>query len=193
MEDETTQTVTTGRVVLFNGPPSSGKTSLVTSLQRLSAEPWFHLSLDDFHTGYVEQWWVKDEGVMFDRLVAGYLASLRELALAGNDVLAEAVITPGRRGLYETTFGATPVVLVAVRCPFELAVERELRRGDRRGGPIDLPDDYFAAVYGALTYDFEIDTSRGEPDELAAGMMATLSSLPSSPFASHVIRPTGLP
>ena len=95
--------------MLFNGPPSSGKTSLVNSLVALLTEPWFHLSLDDFRSGYPEPWFVHDTGALFDRLLAGYLASLREMAKSGNDVLAEAVITPSRRVLYASMpVGAVP-------------------------------------------------------------------------------------
>ena len=32
----------TGRVVLLNGPPSYGKTTLAQALVRTSNEPWFH-------------------------------------------------------------------------------------------------------------------------------------------------------
>jgi chloramphenicol 3-O phosphotransferase len=186
MRDKETEKLATGRVVLFNGPPSSGKTSLVTSIQGIVDEPWFHMSLDDFHSGYSEQWWLNDDGRIFGQLVAGYLASLREMARAGNDVLAEAVITPSRRKLYESTFGATPVVLVGVRCPLKVAVHRERHRADRHHGPIDLQSDSFAAVHSGLTYDFEIDTSRLGPRELAASMVPKLRGLTPTPFSSHL-------
>ena len=174
-----------GRVVLFNGPPSSGKTSLVAALQQRLAEPWFHLSLDDFHAGYLERWWVADDGPLFDRLVAGYAASLREMAVAGNDVLAEAVITPARRNLYESVFGETPIALIAVRCPLEVAVDRERNRTDRRSGPIEFPPDYFAAVYGGLTYDHEIDTSNRTPDALATDLLESFSQFAPTSFTAH--------
>jgi len=135
-----------GRVALFNGPPSSGKTSLVNSLQHQISAPWFHLSLDDFRPGYSESFWDEDEGDLFSRLLTGYVGALREMALAGNDVLAEAVITPARRLLYESTFGSLPLLLIGVKCRLDIAVQREVSRADRRHGPIELPAAYFAAV-----------------------------------------------
>jgi chloramphenicol 3-O phosphotransferase len=174
-----------GRVVLFNGPPSSGKTSLVNSLLALISEPWFHLSLDDFRRGYSEQWWVLDRGQLFDRVLAGYLASLREMAIAGNDVLAEAVITPSRQALYAATFGDLPIALIGVHCALKVAVQRERNRTDRRRGPIDLPLEEYEAVHTGLTYDFEIDTSDERPEDLARAVALNFRSLSSSAFASH--------
>src|SRR5664280_571179 len=137
MGHEVSEAFTIGRVVLFNGPPSSGKTNLVRSLIQSIGEPWFHLSLDGFRSGLADQWWVNDDGHLFHQVMVGYLASLREMALAGSDVLAEAVITPARRALYESTFGETPIVLIGVQCPLEVAMQRDSNRTDRLRGPID--------------------------------------------------------
>jgi len=175
-----------GRIVLFNGPPSSGKTSLVRSLQRKIAEPWFHLSLDDFRSGYSNQWWDNDDGMLFDRVMASYLASLRQIALSGIDLLAEAVITPIRQSMYAKVFGELPIVLVGVRWPLEIAVEREGNRTDRQRGPIELPDADYAAVHSGLVYDFEVDTSRESPDELATKVDLNFTGFSASSFVSHL-------
>ena len=176
---------TFGRVVLFNGPPSSGKTSLVRSLQRELSEPWFHLSLDNFRSGYSEQWWDIDNGRLFHRVMNGYMASLRELAVTGNDVLAEAVITPSRQELYRLVFGDLPVVLIGVHCDRDVAIHRERIRTNRRRGAIDLPLLEYEDVHTGLVYDVNVDTSSESPEELAARMAVNFRSLPSSSFASH--------
>jgi chloramphenicol 3-O phosphotransferase len=176
---------TAGRIVLFNGPPSSGKTSLVTALQHVLPTPWFHLSLDDFHLGFTERSWREDDGQLFDRLVVSYLQSLRAIALSGNDVLAEAVMVPARRDLYRETFNELPIILIGVRCSLSVAVEREQGRTDRRGGPIDFPSDYFEAVYDGLTYDFESATESGSPKALADELVRLLDHLTPSPFQNH--------
>lgn len=175
-----------GRVALFNGPPSSGKTSLVNSLQREIAEPWFHLSLDGFLSGYSERSWTEDEGELFNRVQSGYLNSLREMALAGNDVLAEAVITPDRRLLYESTFGSMPLLLIGVKCRLDVATEREKNRTDRRRGPIELPAVEFAAVHEGLSYDLVIETSDDNPTDLAVKFLSDFIELIPSSFASHL-------
>jgi chloramphenicol 3-O phosphotransferase len=180
------QTSTFGRLAFFNVPPSSGKTSLVESLQLTIAEPWFHLSLDDFRSGYSNRWWIESDDQRFELLLSGYLGSLREMALAGNDVVAEAVMTPERRPLYESTFGDLPILLIGVKCPLEVARRREAIRTDRRGGPIDLPSDYFLAVHEGLSYDLEVETSVKNPTELAAEVIPQFLRLVASNFHSHL-------
>ena len=175
-----------GRVALFNGPPSSGKTSLVNSLQHEISDPWFHLSLDDFRSGYCESFWDDDDGDLFSRLLTGYVGALREMALAGNDVLAEAVITPARRLLYESTFGSMPLLLIGVKCRLDTAIQREASRVDRRHGPIELPAEYFAAVHEGLSYDLEIESSEESPQDLAVTVLADFNALIPSSFASHL-------
>ena len=174
MGDGTHREISNGHIAFFNGPPSSGKTSLVNSLRESLADPWFHLSLDDFRAGYSEQTWANDHADLFDRVLAGYLASLREMALLGHDILAEAVITPSRQSLYESSLGEMPIVLVGVRCDWEVAVQRESDRTDRRHGPIDLPLEDYVAVHAGLIYDFEVDTSSESPEDLCHEIGAAL-------------------
>jgi chloramphenicol 3-O phosphotransferase len=163
-----------GRVVLLNGPPSCGKTTLARALLPQLDDPWFHRSLDDFRAGYLDRYWLADDGTLFERVVHGYVGALRAMAVAGNNVIAEAVITPARAELYATTFRDLPVVVVAVRCPLELARERERARDDRVRGPIALPADAFEDVYRSVAHDVEIDTSVGAPDVLARVLAARL-------------------
>lgn len=184
--DMTPSSRSIGRVVLFNGPPSSGKTSLVEALQRAIPAPWFHLSLDDFRLGFSDHWWTERDGRLFDRVLSGYLGSLRAMALAGNDVLAEAVITPQRRLLYRNTFDEMPINIIGVTCPLAMAIQRERARTDRRNGPVELPADEYAAVHLGLHYDFEVDTSLGAPEELAGQTIPQFQDLHPSNFNSHL-------
>lgn len=100
----------------------------------------------------------------------GYLGALRSLALAGIDLIAEAVITPERVDDYETAFKNLPVLMVAVRCPIEVARQREAARAARRRGPAELPAAAFEAVYGAIRYDVELD-SRGSPESVVSTLL----------------------
>ena len=161
-----TEAVRCGRIVLLNGAPSCGKTTLARSLVALLDRPWFHRSLDDFRAGYAEEFWRSDDGRLFERVMNGYLGALRAMALADNDLIAEAVITPDRRRIYAEAFADIPLTVVAVRCPLAIAQRREHERVDRPGGPIELPPDLFEAVYD-IEHDYEVDTSTGTPDALA--------------------------
>jgi len=176
------------RVVLLNGPPSCGKTTVARALQRTLAEPWFHRSLDDFRAGYLDEHWRSDDGTLFDRVVAGYLPSLRALALAGNSLIAEAVITPTRVGIYVETFRDLDVTLIGIRCPLEVAVERERARTDRLNGPIELPADAFAAVHAGMGYDLDIDTSTSTAEVIADAIVSYIHEATPTAFARLVER-----
>lgn len=186
MTQPTSSPSKTGRLVLFNGPPSTGKTSLVDELQHQLNDPWFHLSLDDFRSGIAGQWWLADDGQLFDRVMTSYLGSLHAMVVAGLDVMAETVITPSRRRLYETTFGEIPITLIGVMCPLEVAIDREGARSDRHRGPIDLDADAYAAVHTGLSYDTQIDTAKEGPSELARALALHFDRLRSSSFRSHL-------
>jgi len=167
----------TGRVVLLNGPPSSGKTSLAQSFVAQSLHPWFHRNLDDFRRGYADRYWRDDDGRLFAAVAEGYLGALRSLALAGVDLIAETVITPERVDAYAAAFDDIRLLLVAVRCPIEVARRREAARADRLRGPIDLPDAGFESVYTAVRYDLQLDSR--EPLE---SVVRTLAERATAPF-----------
>jgi chloramphenicol 3-O-phosphotransferase len=96
-----------GRVVLFHGTSSSGKTTVARAVQRLSDEPWVHLGIDTFWNAIDERWmehgpraaegflWSEDAtivpGPVGQRLARGMRAALAAFARAGNDVLVDDV------------------------------------------------------------------------------------------------------
>jgi chloramphenicol 3-O phosphotransferase len=147
-------------VLFLNGSPSAGKTTLAKTLQDAASRPLFHRSLDDFLAGYALRFRQADDGTLFMRVLHGYLRSLRQLADAGNDLVAEAVFIPPNVPLYLEIFRGSDVLLVGVRCPLEIAQERENARTDRTPLALNVPE--FDAVH-AVPYDLELDASI--PDE----------------------------
>ncbi|MGC1239147.1 MAG: AAA family ATPase [Acidimicrobiales bacterium] len=174
-----------GRIALLNGPPSVGKTGLALSLQRAFTTPWFHRSLDDFRHGYLDRFWTEDDGTLFNRVMAGYLNAISEMARAGNDVIAEAIISPSRRELYKSILRDLPVVLIGVHCPLSVAIRREQSRTDRLNGPIDLPPEAFAAVHAGIDYDLEVDTSIRSLDDLAFELVSRIQGLVPRAFTDY--------
>src|SRR2546426_2030862 len=97
-----------GRVILLNGAPSSGKTTIARALHEVLEPPHWHRSFDEFCRGYLprhwDAWrgpWSSPEGrAPFVRVLHGYLRSLRAMAQVGHPIVAESVILPATRDLY---------------------------------------------------------------------------------------------
>ena len=181
-----------GRVLLLNGPPSCGKTTLVLALQEVLGEPWVRWSLDDCLAGFRRDFLRSDDGSVFERALRGYLGALRSMALAGNDVVAEAVITWPRVPWYAEAFEGLAVTLVGVRCDLQVARRRERERTDRVAGPLELPEDKFAAVHAGMDYDLEVDTSTSSAAEVAGDLAIRLRQVRPTAFGNLTIRrPSG--
>ena len=84
-------------------------------------------------------------------------AAAAALASKGNDVIIDDVIFD-TRVLKEAvnTLHAFNALFVGVRCPFEIAEQREQARGNRTQG---LVKAHFNLVHSHGIYDFEVDTS----------------------------------
>jgi chloramphenicol 3-O phosphotransferase len=162
-------------VVLLNGIPSAGKTTLARALCRALDEPAFHLSLDDFRMGIPERWWT-GPGVaeLFGKMMRSHLQALDAVAAEGVPVIAESIVLPVNRSLYQALFDRHDVLLIGVRCPLRVAQERERSRGDRVDGPIDLDVADFSLVH-QQSYDLELDTSTEPTDRSVTRLLDLLA------------------
>lgn len=188
-----------GRVLLLNGAPSSGKTTIARALWEMLEPPHWYRSLDDFRKGYLERHWDAARGPwsgpegrpFFRRLVAGYLGSLRAMALAGHNVISESVILPSNLQLYLSTFEGIHVFLVGVRCRLEVAEQRERARAATerfRGEPIDLRVPEFDLVHSHGAYDLEVDTSSSSLDQVVGTIRSALNAARPRESAIEVLR-----
>jgi chloramphenicol 3-O phosphotransferase len=146
-------------VILLNGTPSSGKTTIARALWDDLEPPHWYRSLDDFRQGYQTRHWRADQGPLFDQVFRGFIRSVREMALVGHDVITESVMLPGTIDAYLDALDGIAVYLVGVRCPLDVAQRRERERTDRGSGPLDLAIPDFDLVHAGRPYDVEFDTS----------------------------------
>lgn len=146
-------------VVLLNGSPSSGKTTLATALQAALPYPAFHLSLDEFRSGIRAEFW-STAGVagLFQAMVRAHLRALSAVAAEGIPVVAESIILPETKPLYDPLFLDFDVTLIGVRCPLPVAQAREAARTDRHNGPVELDLPEFTIIH-EQDYALEIDTA----------------------------------
>lgn len=185
-----------GRVILLNGAPSSGKTTIARALWEVLEPPHWYRSLDDFRKGYTDRHWDAARGPwsgpadrpLFRILVEGYLGALRAMALARHHVISESVILPSNLAAYLEAFGGLSVFLVGLRCPLDVAEQRERSRAPaerHQGEPIDLRVPEFDLVHSHGAYDLELDTS---VTAVADAVQLIRSRLDSPPVAFEALR-----
>jgi chloramphenicol 3-O phosphotransferase len=108
------------------------------------------------------------------RLLTGLYRAIAALVGAGNNVIVDEVIFD-RRVLQAAAAALRdlPVLFVGVRCPLEVAVQREQARGDRGPGGAAAFNDL---VHAHAVYDLEVDTSALSARECAPRIKETLDT-----------------
>ncbi|MBO4847931.1 MAG: GNAT family N-acetyltransferase [Clostridia bacterium] len=161
------------RVILLNGPSSSGKSTLAAALaERIRAktgESFGVVSIDDFMKI------AKDEVIYEDDVweIAGDMigAALRLLE-GGSGVIIDHVITSPRiYGGLVSALERYGLLTVHVTCDPEVLKSREAARGDRRSGTADSSLEY---LYPKDGYGMEIDTGVSSPAECAEAIFRRL-------------------
>ena len=167
-----------GRIVLFNGPSSAGKTTLTQAVARRLTTPWLVMPVDLFHqirtrpdAHLTDRQWQD----VFHRTRAAYHRALVGAAACGCDVLGDHVLSESWRldDLLRLSVGLD-VLLVHVTCdPAELR-RREKARGDREPGTART-QQRLAFAHGDC--DLTVDTTHG-PDEPTAAVLELIRRPP---------------
>jgi len=187
-----------GTIVVLNGTPRSGKSSIAAALQGSSDELWLNVGVDVFAAVTParlrpgiglrpggERPDLEDAViVLFDALYAAVTAWSR----AGMNV----VVDVGHHDDYSTPLDiltrtasvlrGRPAYFVGVRCPVEVIMaRRDADPGAEGGGGYattapdgSIPDAVFRwerAVHDPGVYDLEVDTSTSSPDACAAAIL----------------------
>ena len=150
-----------GKIIIINGPSSSGKTTLARALQNELDTPFIRFSFDLFIDQKVfpsEQ--MKSGKFSWEQMrpfvFRGLHQCLPALATAGNNVIFDHIIET-KAWLYEliTLISELDVFFVGLHCSLAELERRELQRGDRHAG--EARQD-FQTVHSIPTYDLEIDS-----------------------------------
>ena len=181
-------TVAPGRIILVNGTSSSGKTTIVKALQAALPELWLEMGIDRFAyalpgrilgrptwpqlfqyvrpAGRADGQFTIETTALGQRFISGMHATAAALADAGLNVIVDHVLLEGA-WLDECArlWADFDVLLVGVRCPLDVVLERERERKDRTLGQAEAQ---FAVVHRWGTYDVEVDTSVLTPEEAVA-------------------------
>jgi chloramphenicol 3-O phosphotransferase len=167
-----------GQIIFLNGTSSSGKSSIAGQLLLMLDPPHFHMSVDAINSMRAKQK-TRELGdaelaAVLARTRAGFHRAVAGMAEAGNDVIADHVLSePWRLLDCLQVMAGYRVVFVGVRCsPAELE-RRERERGDRPPG-VALTQQ--AQVHAHGLYDVECDTTRASPYDCAVRITDFLGS-----------------
>lgn len=187
-----------GQIVILNGVPRSGKTSIVLALQARGPGAWANLGVDPAMAELPE---ALRPGIGLRP--GGERPDLEELVVARYGELWESIASTARGGLdvvvdvgLHESFSVPrhirregarrleglPVLLVGVRCPLEVIWARRAHTwGQSDPGEIDYVEAvqrWQVEVHRGLVYDLEVDTSVLTPAQCAERVALRLGSGP---------------
>ncbi|OMC33867.1 hypothetical protein A5740_11290 [Mycobacterium sp. GA-1841] len=180
-----------GQVVLLNGVSSSGKSTLARQLLADFDTPWFHMGVDMFGAMRAEaQTHDLDEAGLTEvlrRTRAGFHRAVRGMALAGNNIVMDYVLSePWRLADLLTVMEDVDVIFVGVHCDAAVLTDREVARGDRVVGTAVAQIE---PTHNHGLYDVEVDTSAGDIRSCAARIREYLAEQPAPTVrAFHALR-----
>jgi chloramphenicol 3-O phosphotransferase len=178
-----------GQIIILNGAPRSGKSSIVAVIQETFDGIWMNLGVDRFMqmtpARYQPGIGLRPGGERPDLepLVAILYSAMYESIAAHSRLGLHVVVDVGHHDAYSIPRGilpdcarrlqGLPVLFVGVRCPIEIIVERRRNTGwivesaddALVPGPVRL---FQREVHIPGIYDLEVDTSLLSPAECAA-------------------------
>jgi len=186
-----------GRIVVLNGAPRSGKSSIVAALQADPGGTWINLGVDMHMERMLPKRLLPGIGLRpggerpdLEPLLPVLFAALYESIAAHSRLGLDVVADVGHHDLYSQPLGiladaarrlaGLPAMLVGVRCPLDIIMQR--RRSDASGrdyvapgtgGDVPLPVQRWQdAVHQPGIYDMEVDTSILSPEACTAAILA---------------------
>ncbi len=199
-----TQPSTPGQIIILNGAPRSGKSSIAAVIQETFDGVWMNMGVDRFMqmtpARYQPGIGLRPGGERPDleRLVVLLYAAMYESIAAHSRLGLNVVVDVGLHDAYAEPRGilvdaarrlrGLPVLFVGVRCPLDVIMERRRATGwtsDGPGAPVPHPVRLWQTeVHKHGIYDLEVESSQLTPEACAAVIRRYLDQgLPSSAFA----------
>ena len=173
-----------GQIVILNGTPRSGKSSIVTVIQNTFDGVWMNLGVDRFKQMTPERYQPGiglrpgGERPDLEPLIVILYHAMYEAIAQHSRLGLNVVVDVGHHDAYSVPRGilpncarqlsGLPVVFVGVRCPLEVIMER--RRATWHNDEHSIPDPvrlWQQAVHMPGIYDLEVDTSILSSEECA--------------------------
>ncbi|MFL5755691.1 MAG: chloramphenicol phosphotransferase CPT family protein [Chloroflexota bacterium] len=175
-----------GQIVILNGAPRSGKTSIARAIQASSNEPWMNLGVDlaiQATPPHLRPGIGLRPGGERPDLEPFVVVAYRALyaSVAAHSMLGlNVVVDVGHHDAYSKPLGilrdaaerlsGLPVLLVGVRCPLDVILSRRAAPGSagRYDSALEPIERWQVEVHRPGIYDLEVDTSVSTPEECAA-------------------------
>jgi chloramphenicol 3-O phosphotransferase len=171
MDNTLTTTPVPGKIIILNGPSSSGKTTLARVLQKQIDIPFIRFSFDLFldHKAFPSEQ-IKNGTFSWDLMrpsvFKGIHQCLPALATAGNNIIFDHIIeTKAWLQHLISLISELDVFFVGLHCSLPELERREIRRGDRRQGEAHLD---FQTVHSITSYDLELNSENVLEDNVAS-------------------------
>jgi chloramphenicol 3-O phosphotransferase len=195
--------------VVLNGPPRSGKSSIVRVIQETFEGPWMNLGVDIFCQYVTPPRYRPGMGLRpggerpeIEALIPALYAALYDSVAAHSRQGLNVVVDVGHHDGYSAPLKllpdaarrlhGLPALLVGIRCPLEVIMARRdsgkaggERHYETSGPRGEVPDPVLRwqrHVHQPGVYDLEIDTSTVTPDAAAAMIRDRLAGPPPSAF-----------
>ena len=198
----------TGRIVILNGAPRAGKSSIATAIQAGLPGTWINLGVDTYAKATPAQLLpgigLRPGGERPDleplvvQLYGALYDSIAAHSRAGIDVVADF----GHHDDYSQPLGilpacarrlaGLPVLFVGVHCPLEVIMAR--RNADPQGryatGETPPPPvlRWQASVHVPGIYDLSVDTATASPEQCAALIADALAAPPPVSAFEHLAK-----
>lgn len=188
-----------GQIVILNGVPRSGKSSIAAAIQETFDGPWVNLGVDVHMSSVMPRRYSPGIGLRpggerpdLEPLVAVFFAALYESIAAHSRLGVNVVADFGHHDDYSVPRGiladcarrlrGLPALLVGVRCPLPVILERRRATGWGEGYSAGFagtaPERWQREVHTPGIYDLEVDTSVMSPGECAAAIRQRLDTGP---------------
>jgi chloramphenicol 3-O phosphotransferase len=187
-----------GQIVVLNGAPRSGKSTIAAAIQRTFEGAWMNLGVDYFKQMTPERYQPGiglrpgGERPDLEPLIVILYRAMYDAIAAHSRLGLNVVVDVGHHDDYSVRRGilpdcarrlsGLPVLFVGVRCPIEVVMQR--RQATWGAGPADdgsVPEPvsrWQRAVHVPGIYDLEVDTSVLSPEACAERIRRRLEAGP---------------
>lgn len=181
-----------GKIVILNGAPRAGKSSIAAAIQERFAGVWVNLGVDAFVRDVTPPRFRPGIGLRpggerpdLEPLLPMFFAALYESIAAHSRLGLNVVTDVGHHDSYSRPLNilpdcarrlaGLPVLFVGVRCPIDVIMQRREQEAEGRryvkgssDNPVPEPVRRWQdAVHAHGVYDLEVDTSKLDPAQCA--------------------------